>query len=85
MDAGRRPMTSGPDARRTLELLAALYKSAFTGQAVARGSIRPGDPFYTQLHGGLSPWRAPKCSNGHGHGAHHDHDTGASVPTTGAR
>lgn len=53
-DAGRRPLTSGDDARRTLELLTALYKSAFTGRPVARGSIRPGDPFYTALHGGLA-------------------------------
>ncbi len=57
MDAGRRPLTSGADARRTLELLTALYKSAFTGQIVARGSIRPGDPFYTALHGGMAAGR----------------------------
>jgi predicted dehydrogenase len=63
MDARRRPLTSGPDARRTLELLTALYKSAFTGQPVARDSIRPGDPFYEALHGGLGPWRA-KDSDG---------------------
>lgn len=55
MDANRRPLTSGPEARRTLELLTAIYKSAFTGACVTRGSIRPGDPFYTALHGQLSP------------------------------
>jgi predicted dehydrogenase len=54
LDAGRRPSTSGPDARRTLELLTALYKSAFTGQPVPRHSIQPGDPFYARLHGGLA-------------------------------
>jgi predicted dehydrogenase len=53
-DAGRRPLTSGDDARRTLELLTALYKSAFTGRPVARNSITPGDPFYTALHGGAA-------------------------------
>lgn len=57
MDAARRPLTSGADARRTLELLTALYKSAFTGQVVARGSIKPGDPFYTALHGGMAAGR----------------------------
>ena len=38
---GRRhaALTSGADARRTLELLTAIYKSAFTGQPVTRGSI----------------------------------------------
>jgi predicted dehydrogenase len=54
LDAGTPPLTSGPEARRTLELLTALYKSAFTGEVVRRGSIRPGDPFYTSLHGGMS-------------------------------
>ena len=54
MDAGRRPLTSGDDARRTLELITALYKSAFTGEIVRRGSILPSDPFYTSLHGGRS-------------------------------
>jgi predicted dehydrogenase len=44
--AGRRPLASGPEARRTVEFLASLYKSASTGQAVRRGSIEPGDPFY---------------------------------------
>jgi predicted dehydrogenase len=55
VDDGRRPMTSGDDARRTLELLTALYKSAFTGQPVTRSSIRKGDPFYSVLHGDMAP------------------------------
>ena len=53
MDAGARPATSGPGARRTLELLTAIYKSAFTGVPVAAGSIGPGDPFYSSVHGGV--------------------------------
>ena len=57
LDAGRRPLTSGDDARRTLELLTALYKSAFTGQPVLRGSIKSGDPFYAALHGGVAAGR----------------------------
>jgi predicted dehydrogenase len=52
MDAGRRPLTSGHEARRTIELLTAIYKSAFTGEIVRAGSIRPGDPFYQAVHGG---------------------------------
>jgi predicted dehydrogenase len=56
-DANRRPSTSGDDARRTLELLTALYKSAFTGQPVLRGSIKAGDPFYSTLHGGQATGR----------------------------
>jgi predicted dehydrogenase len=54
MDAGRRPLTSGHEARRTLELLTAIYKSAFTGEAVVSGSIGPGDPFYNRVHGGMA-------------------------------
>jgi predicted dehydrogenase len=60
MDAHRRPLTSGDQARQTLELLTAIYKSAFTGEIVTRGSIQPGDSFYTALHGG----RAPKRTKG---------------------
>jgi predicted dehydrogenase len=60
MDTGTVPLTSGAEARRTLEFLAALYKSAFTGATVTRGSIRPGDPFYAAMHGGLAPARAKK-------------------------
>ncbi|HEY0946644.1 MAG TPA: Gfo/Idh/MocA family oxidoreductase [Opitutaceae bacterium] len=54
MDTGRRPLTSGDEARKTLDLLTSLYQSAFTGNVVARGSILPGDPFYNALHGGCS-------------------------------
>ncbi|NED79894.1 Gfo/Idh/MocA family oxidoreductase, partial [Streptomyces sp. SID11233] len=50
--AGRRHPTSGEGARRTLEFITALYKSAFTGNAVHAGEIAPGDPYYTALHGG---------------------------------
>ncbi|PTX94468.1 Gfo/Idh/MocA family oxidoreductase [Opitutus sp. ER46] len=57
MDAGRRPLTSGPEAYKTLDLLASIYKSAFTGQIVLRGSIKPGDPFYEKMHGSCSPRR----------------------------
>jgi len=59
MDANRRPLTSGDEARKTLELLTAIYKSAFTGEIVTRGSIGRDDPFYSALHGG----RALKALN----------------------
>jgi predicted dehydrogenase len=51
-----RPLVSGHEARRTIEFLTALYKSAITGQPVTRGSIRPGDPFYEKIHGGTG-WK----------------------------
>ena len=78
LDTQTRPLTSGADARRTLELLAAIYKSAFTGQPVARGSIARDDPFYGSLNGGMNPWRA-KNVNGNGTAPH---ENGASVPVT---
>jgi len=51
MDRNERPPVSGPDARRILEFIASLYKSAFTAQPVQRGSIVPGDPFYVSMNG----------------------------------
>ncbi len=61
LDAGQRPLTSGHEARRTLELLTAIYKSAFTQEIVRAGTIGPGDPFYTNVHGGksLAGFRGP--------------------------
>lgn len=54
--AGRRPRSSGADGRTSLELVAALYKSAFTGATVRAGEIGPGDPYYTALHGDAPGW-----------------------------
>ncbi|MCX3064055.1 Gfo/Idh/MocA family protein [Streptomyces beihaiensis] len=54
--AGVRPRSSGPDGRTSLELISALYKSAFTDATVRAGEIGPGDPYYTALHGGAPGW-----------------------------
>lgn len=51
MDKGQRPLVSGAEARRILEFNASLYKSAFTGQVVERGSIGKDDPFYYSMNG----------------------------------
>ena len=40
----------------SLELITALYKSAFTDTTVRAGEIGPGDPYYTALHGGAPGW-----------------------------
>lgn len=50
--AGRRPRASGADGRTSLELVAALYKSAFTDTTVEAGDIAPGDPFFAAMNGG---------------------------------
>jgi hypothetical protein len=49
----RRPETSGDGGRRVLELIAALYKSAFTAHPVRRGEIGAADPFYHSMNGDL--------------------------------
>lgn len=48
---GERPLASGAEARRTIEFITCLYKAAFTGEPVRRGSLGPDDPFYHSLHG----------------------------------
>ncbi|MEM7033055.1 MAG: Gfo/Idh/MocA family oxidoreductase [Chloroflexota bacterium] len=57
MEHDRQPLTSGNEARRTVEFLTSMFKSGFTGQPVQRGSITPDDPFYRALNGG---YRIPK-------------------------
>lgn len=51
MDRHERPPVSGSEARRVVEFIASLYKSAMTGQTVLRGSIQSGDPFYEAMNG----------------------------------
>jgi predicted dehydrogenase len=55
MDAGTRPPVSGAEARRIIEFIACLYKSALSGKSVRRGSIGPDDPFYTAMNGISTP------------------------------
>jgi predicted dehydrogenase len=55
--AGRRPRASGADGRTSLELVAALYKSAFTDATVKAGEIGPGDPFHSAMNGGAATGR----------------------------
>ncbi len=51
LDKGERPPVSGGEARRILEFIASLYKSAMTGETVQRGSITLDDPFYYAMNG----------------------------------
>lgn len=51
MEHNERPPVSCPEARRSIEFLASLYKSAITKQPVLRGSIGPDDPFYYAMNG----------------------------------
>ena len=53
-DRGEQPPASAGDVRGTFEFLSALYRSAATGEAVRRGAIGPGDPFYAHVAGTLA-------------------------------
>jgi len=55
LERGEAPLTSGPQARATIEFLTSLYKSALTRQPVQRGSIGEGDPFYYHVYGAEKP------------------------------
>ncbi|MGW6922168.1 Gfo/Idh/MocA family protein [Streptomyces sp. NPDC054950] len=87
MRAGRRPRSSGADGRTSLELISALYKSAFTDTTVRRGEIGPGDPYYTALHGGAPGWApvtvamrtATETGTGTGPGTHTGTGTGTNA------
>lgn len=56
LDRGERPGVALQDARRTLELSAAIYASSFTGRLIRAGEIRPGHPFYSAMRGSGAPW-----------------------------
>jgi predicted dehydrogenase len=47
-----RPRASGPDGRRSLELITGMYRSAVSGRTVLRSELTPDDPFASALHGG---------------------------------
>lgn len=51
---------SSASARMTMELVAAIYASSFTGEPVSRGSIGPGSPYYQAMDGPGAPWRDVK-------------------------
>ncbi|MEV0643898.1 Gfo/Idh/MocA family oxidoreductase [Phytomonospora sp. NPDC050363] len=56
LDDGRPPPVTAADARVTLELITAVYASAFTGAPVRRGEIGPRSPFYRRMDGAGAPW-----------------------------
>ncbi|HEV6952252.1 MAG TPA: Gfo/Idh/MocA family oxidoreductase [Promicromonospora sp.] len=58
--AGEAPPVTLADARGTLELVAAIYRSAFTGRVVGAGEITEGDPFHASMRGTGPAWPAVK-------------------------
>lgn len=58
--AGEAPPVTVVDTRETLELVAAIYRSAFTGAVVRAGEIGPGDPFHGSMRGTGPAWAPVK-------------------------
>nr|WP_255673007.1 Gfo/Idh/MocA family oxidoreductase [Glycomyces amatae] len=56
LDGNAAPPVAIGEARRTLELLAAIYASAFTGKRIRAGEIDPTSPFYQRMDGSGAPW-----------------------------
>ena len=56
MDAGEPLPVPLREARSTLELVAAIYASAFTRKVVRCGDIGPSHPFYARMDGTGAPW-----------------------------
>jgi predicted dehydrogenase len=49
--AGSRPPVTLDDALRSMELVTAIYASAFQGRAIRRGELTPSSPFYRSMGG----------------------------------
>ncbi|RPF23095.1 Gfo/Idh/MocA family protein [Myceligenerans xiligouense] len=58
--AGEAPPVTVADVRGTLELAAAIYRSAFTGVPVRAGQIGTDDPFYGSMRGSGPGWAPVK-------------------------
>lgn len=56
LEAGTPPPVTLDDTRMTVELIAAVYASAFTGDRVRRGDLGPDSPFYHRMNGSGAPW-----------------------------
>jgi predicted dehydrogenase len=56
LDNGEAPPVSTADTRVTMEFVAAVYASSFTGRTVTQGEITEGDPFYASMAGTGAPW-----------------------------
>jgi hypothetical protein len=57
LDAGTEPPVALATARETLELVAAVHRSASTGETVRRGQIGADDAFSRRMDGTGAVWR----------------------------
>lgn len=63
LESDAAPPVGSADSRRTMELIAAIYASAFTRHPVSRGQIGPDSPFYGAMDGNCAPWADVKESH----------------------
>ena len=56
LEKGTAPPVSLAETRRTVELVAAIYASAFTGERVRAGELDRDSPFYHRMNGSGAPW-----------------------------
>lgn len=68
LEAGLVPPVPLPQLRQTMDLVAAIYASAFTAQPVEAGQIGPDSAFYHRLDGPGAPWLAKESSTTHAAG-----------------
>jgi len=59
LDRGEAPPVTLEEARRTMEFVAAVYASSFTGRRVRSGELGPGSPFTERMDGTGAPWKTP--------------------------
>lgn len=63
LESGGVPPVSSTDSRLTMELIAAIYASAFTRSPITRGQIDSESPFYGAMDGNSAPWADVKASH----------------------
>ena len=50
------PPVAPDDARRTMQIVAGVYASAFSGRPITPAQLGPGSPFYERMDGEGAPW-----------------------------
>jgi predicted dehydrogenase len=56
LDGSQPPPVTSADARSTMELVAAIYASAFTRRPMRRGEVDRFSPFHLRMAGDGAPW-----------------------------
>jgi predicted dehydrogenase len=61
---GTPPPVTIEEARRTMQIVAGVYASAFGGRPVTPEELGPGSPFYERMDGDGAPWAVPAGGQG---------------------